>query len=234
MKKTLLLFMLFCIALSSCTKDDNKSNQPTTYRIDNITDQQIGYSAGSVAYLQLSVGYVGPIQENVSLSLSGLPAGVTADTNSHSGIPSYSTVFYLMNDGTAKPGTYTVTLNCKGDKTGNKSYTFKIKVLPPPQCTSTVAGTWAIGTDCLGNTFSDNIEVDPSTYNRIIFSNFADLSLSVYADLDCNTGTFTIPRQGFAGHVYYGNGYFSSGYIQYSYVDSSAAGINSCYVYLRH
>lgn len=233
MKKTLLLFMLFCIALSSCKKDNN-STLPTTYRVDNITDMQLQYYPGSSTYLQYSVNYVGPIQETVTLSLSGLPAGISTDTESHTGVPSFNTTFIITNDGTAKAGTYTVTLNCVGSKTGAKSYTFKLKVLPAPQCTSTVTGTYTNGNDCMGNYFSDNVVVDPAgASNRIYFNNFANLGVRVYADLTCMNNTLTIPRQYIGGHMYRGSGNFYSGYIYYNYYDSSALGYNYCTVSLR-
>lgn len=233
MKKTFLLFMLFCIALSSCKKDNN-STQPTTYRIDNITDIQMQYYPGSSTYLSYTVNYVGPIQETVTLSLSGLPAGITVDTNAHTGIPTFGTNFIITNDGTAKAGTYTITLNCVGSKTGTKSYTFKLKVLPAPQCTSSVTGFYTQGYDCSGARFSDNVSVDPlGTPNRIYFSNFANLGVNVYADLTCLSSSLTIPRQYIGGHMYRGSGSFYPGYIYYNYYDSSAFGYNYCTITLQ-
>jgi len=206
---------------------------PTTYRIDNITDVQLPYYT-SMTYMQYNVTYVGPVQEHVSLSLSGLPAGISTDTDSHAGIPSFTAAFQLMNDGTAKPGNYTITLNCVGDKTGAKSYTFKLKVLPPPQCSSTVVGTWVHNLDCSGFSYSDNVTTDPAGVpNRIIFTNFAGGGAAVYADLNCNTGVLTIPSQTYGSHTFYGNGYFYSGYMSISYTDVSPAGTVSCNITMQ-
>jgi len=230
MRKLILLFAVFCIALSSCTKD-TKSDLPTTYRVDNISDVTISYQRGITTNTSYNVSYVGPIQETVTLSLGGLPAGVTADTNiSHTGVPTFYTSFTLTNDGTAKPGTYTITLNCHGSQTGDKHYTFKLKVLGQPQCTSLITGVWSMNTDCNGTNYTDNISLDPAgVSNRVYFTNFSGLGISVYADIDCNSGYITIPSQTVAGHTYSGNGNYTSSNIGYRFQDVSSSGTTFCF-----
>ncbi|MBA3827929.1 MAG: hypothetical protein H0X33_03245 [Taibaiella sp.] len=235
MKKALLFASLFFIALSSCTKDSNESNAPTTYRVDNITNLVIGYKPTSTTSLNLNVAYVGPIQETVTISLSGLPTGIRLDSNSiTTGIPTFTSQLFLVNDSfNTTPGNYKITLNCTGSQTGIKSYTFMLKVLaapPIPPCVSTVIGAWTNAVNCAGSPFADNIIVDPSGVpNRIVFRNFDGTGNSVYADLDCTNSIMTIPAQTVGGHAYNGGGNFSATTIVIGFSDSSAAGFNTCF-----
>jgi len=230
MKKIILLFTLVYFGLASCTKD-TKSNLPTTYRVDNISDAIVSYQIGASTTLSYSVTYVGPIQETVDLSLTNLPAGITADTiYAHSGIPTFYSYFVLTNDGTAKGGVYPIKLLCHGSKTGDKFYTFNLKVLREPQCTSLVSGAWKNNYDCNGNLYTDSIIVDPAGYsNRVYFTNFNGTGVSIYAELDCNGGYINIPAQTVGGHTYSGNGNFAGTNIGYTFQDVSASGTVNCF-----
>ncbi len=244
MKKTIVLLVLSFVALSACQKSSNNSTHPTTYMVSGITDVTMGGDSSSTLDLAYSVNYVGPIQETVTLSLTGLPPKVIVDTTIQSittGIPSYMAGFHLINTDTMAKGKYTVTLVCKGSITGEKSYTFTIKVLPhsstgvPPgvHCDSSLVGNWDTCLDfcdVTGTIFSNTITVDGTVANRIHFSNFQNYGIDVYADLNCAAGTFTIPRQTFAGGAasIQGTGNFANKLMSYSVTDSSVVGVTPC------
>ncbi|MGN6567627.1 MAG: hypothetical protein ACTHJ0_06730 [Flavipsychrobacter sp.] len=178
-----------------------------------------------------SVLYIGPIQENVDITLSGLPKGISADTtNPHSGVAPFTCYFTLTNDGTAAGGVYPIKVNCHGSKTGDKYYSFNLKVLRAPQCTSMVTGKWTRNFDCNGNAYVDSIIVDPAGFsNRIYFTNFNGQGISIYAELDCNNGFINIPSQTVGGHTYYGSGNFASGNIAYNFSDVTSTSNVSCF-----
>lgn len=245
MKKALFLFTISFVALSACQKTSNSSTHPTTYSVQGITDATIQGDSSSTLDLGYTVNYVGPIQETVTLSLADLPAHIMVDTSwyySHTGIPSFTTGFHLINmipatDSTTK-GKYTVKLVCDGSVTGRKYYTFTLRVLPKtpiviPHCDSPLVGTWD---NCLdfcdvtSTVFTNEITVDGTTMNRIHFSNFQNYGIDVYADLDCSTGSFIIPRQTFAGGAatIYGSGTFADKFMSYNVIDSSAVGVTPC------
>ena len=241
MKKAYLLFVLFIVAISACQKTSNSSTHPTTYTVAGITDVTIGGDSGSSNSVYYSVNYVGPIQETVTLSLANLPAHIVVDTTYSyptTGIPSFTSGFRLVNTDTSTKGKFTVKLMCNGSVTGQKYYTFVLTVLPntyraPSRCDSSLVGNWDTCIDFCDVTstvFSNTITLDATTANRIHFSNFQNYGVDVYADLNCATGTFTIPRQTFAGGsaAIWGSGSFANKFMSYSVTDSSFAGVTPC------
>jgi len=210
MKKALVFLVLFIGVLAACTKSTDSSNHPTTYRVDGITDITLGGDSGSVAYISYNVNYIGPIQETVSLSFEGLPVGVKVDESESvmNGIPTFSASLLLVKtDAMDMKGTYDIKLICNGSKTGKKSYNLKLKILaksatpiPPPvtRCDSAMAGNWDTCFDfCSGSPYMDVITVDGTVANRIHFANFQGYNIQVFADLNCDSATFVIPRQTF-------------------------------------
>jgi hypothetical protein len=234
MKKLSILFLLIFIAFSSCQKTDNSaiSNEPTNYRVQNITDVIMGNgtTGPTMASLQYSVALVGSIQETVSLSLSGLPAGVYIDTANYyrtatTGIPPFSCTITLVNYN-AVAGTYPIKLMCNGTVTGQKYYTFNLVVEPTPPCNASLSKTYYSCINyCLGSTYyTDVVTADASIGTRIHFSNFANSGQSIYADLNCSSGTLTIPAQTVGSATYTGSGrFYTSGYMSINFNNGTSA-----------
>jgi len=231
MKRILTLCSLLFIALFSCTKSDSTdSHLPTMYRIDGIHDLTFDPNLYiSSDTLNLSVVYVGPLQETVTLSFSDLPAGITVDTTHvATGIPSFYTRIILTSDGTAKAGTYQVKLHCNGTQSGAKYYTFNIIIVPAPSCSGALTGSWTNCYNfCAASPYFDSVSAG-AINNRIIFNNFNGKGVSLYADIDCKNSVINIPSQSIAGHTYYGTGGFSGNAISLVFADSSALGYSYC------
>ena len=232
MKKLSFLFLFVFAAFSACQKDNSPiANEPTNYHVQGITDVIMGNgtSGPTTASLSYTVALVGNIQETVSLSLQGLPAGVYRDTASYymtptTGIPTFSASFILVNNGAA-PGTYPIKLMCNGNVTGQKYYTFNLNVLPAPPCNASVVKTYTFCRNYCGTSayYTDVVTADASLGTRIHFSNFANTGIStIYADLDCTTGRITIPYQTIPGDVISGSGTFSTNYMSINYNTSTA------------
>ena len=231
MKRISLLFSLTFFTLLSCTKSDNSSDHlPRTYRIDGINDIVFDPNLYITAdTLSLTINYVGPVQEKVTLGFSDLPAGITVDTTHiTAGIPTFYSRVVFSNDGTAKPGIYEAKLNCNGTQTGAKYYTFNIRIVSVPSCAAVITGSWP---NCYGFCgalpYVDSISAG-TIPNRIVFSNFNGKGISLYADIDCKNAILNIPSQTVSGHTYYGTGGFSGNAMSLIYADSSALGYTYC------
>ncbi len=107
MKKLALLLCIAATTLISCSKDDD-SKPAVDFAIDGIRDVKIDESATSnILPLIISRGTTSN-QEAVTLSTSGLPAGVTATFDPASGTPNFSTILTFSYDYSGTGGTQPV------------------------------------------------------------------------------------------------------------------------------
>jgi hypothetical protein len=215
------IFFIFLLLLTGagCTKTQNNTNnfQTTTppaqpaFEVSGVKDIIFTNWFGVSVTLDLSVIYLDSAQENVSLSLSSLPAGITMDTGwNNNGIPSYTTSLPLFDTSFkgAAPGNYPVTLIATTPSGKQKSYPFTIKVQPV---------TWGfLGkynncfTYCPFDTaYADSVYVDPVIANKIWFANFSNSGNKIYGIISL-PATITIPNQTFGGFTYHGQASFSA------------------------
>ena len=218
MKKTFFLLACSAITIASCTKKDTTTNyygsgQPP-FIIDGISNIVLTNGSTVNAALYLSVQYTDSAQEGVTLSLSALPTGITIDTSwTTYGIPSFNSTltFYDTSAAGATPGTYPMTLTATS-ASSKKIFSFNLKVLAAPPCTSYVVGKYYnCSSSCGSGTFyTDSIYADPSVANKIWFTNFNNTGYSIYGTLSCRTSQLTVPLQTAGGNTYSGNGNFYS------------------------
>ncbi len=225
MRKAYLLFALLCVAFSACRKSTNEN--PTTYIINGLHDVTI--QQGQDDQLDLNVQYTGPIQENVTLAIWGLPAGVTADLNPTTGTPNYNATV-VFTDHYGVPGNYLIKLIAHGSQTGDRTYTFNLHILTPANCG--VLGFYSQGTTGCGNNtnyqYTDNVVNSTAAANRIVFQNFADMPYQVYADINCSNNTLTIPNQLLPNGVQVaGSGTFTSNTMHVDFSQTSTTNITT-------
>lgn len=194
MKKLSFLFAFALLALASCKKNEG-SQQPMTYMVNGITD--ISMFGTDVAGMGLSIEYRGPVQENVALSITGLPENVTAEFSTASGIPTFGTSVAITSQN-AVAGTYPLKLVCKGSATGEKSYDLTLTIKPVP-CTQVVSGSYQTSNTCFPG--STNSFISHLGGNNIMINNLGGMGFSVNATIDCNSSTITIPSQTVGGSV---------------------------------
>jgi len=140
MRRILLIVLLIMIWMSSCTKTKTTTNnysilpvnaQPA-FAINGITDLTFINNFEVVATMPLTVQYLDSTQQNVSLSLSGMPAGITLDTTwIHNGFPTFSTTLSLADtviSGGTVPGKYPLTLTASTPSGEQKTFTFNLTV----------------------------------------------------------------------------------------------------------
>jgi hypothetical protein len=238
MRKAYLLFTLFCIGLASCKP--NRNNKPTTYSVNNVHDIEL--SQGEEYAFELFLNYLGPVQENVTLDIEGLPEGISADFSKTGGIPSFTTEVTLRNN-SADPGVYNVQLITTGSQTGEKAYDFTITVETDPLCGVLGTYTYTAICDPLDSTIvvstsevvtSATVPVQDAV-NPVRFENFGRRGWVVTANINCATGKVEIPLQSVGGGMEVsGTGTFTASGMQVSYtIYSSASPVNCNFTLLR-
>jgi hypothetical protein len=207
MRKAFLLFTLVSFTFASCVKRQN--NKPTTYVVNGVHDVTLMDNTQS---LDLQFLYMGPIQENVTLDVSGLPQGVTKTISVVQGVPTFNTMV-SFSDMSAIPGTYPVQLVCDGTETGEKTYDFNVKVKNQPVCglLTSYNGTSNCGIANFTNDITAVTTVEDANINDIRFSNFGGNGFSANGVANCSDMTIIIPYQSINGNTSIsGQGTFTS------------------------
>lgn len=134
MKNTLLLIALLFIAISSCKKKE-ETPTPTPPVVDT---NLIGYSINglkdidiedSVVSLNLEIKKEATAQENLTTSVIGLPAGITATFEPASGIPTYTTILKFSPDKSTPVGKYPIKVVLSSANGKKKTYEININVI---------------------------------------------------------------------------------------------------------
>ena len=207
-KKSTLLVALLAITIGSCTKK-YETNVPYVppYHLDGITDLTVNADNPS-ASMQIGVTYQNSNQERVTLSLEGMPAGLTYNIINPSGYPSFSS-FISFFDSSAAIGTYTVNLVAKGDKSGKVKFPFTVMVTEIPDCAAGFTGAnFSASNFCTSGSYTEGITL--LSANHVQFTNFEGTGVHLNATFNCTTGDVTIPTQTINGFIYAGSGSFGS------------------------
>jgi len=239
MRNILFILPATGICFLSCQKPDVTVYSGPAYpafTVNGVEDISITNGTSSSYSMSLSVAYTDSAQENVSLSLSALPPGISIDTSyALSGIPSFSTEI-IFEDTTlfgATPGTYPMTLTVAGSRSGTKTYNFNIKISPAPYYTSALVGGYDNSQDnCRANLYVDSVYNDASIINKIWFTNFGGYGILVYGAVN-SSHTVTIPSQTVGGYTVSGSGVADgispSYFIQFNYAQIIYNGVaNNC------
>jgi hypothetical protein len=222
--KNIFLFIFFLSPVAFSCQKATKTNglTQTYYTINGINDIAIqATDSFSSSSLSLSLSYMGPSQETVSLSVDSLPNGIHISRNNlidATGIPPFSAVLTFL-DTMAAPGSYPVVLVSTGTISGRRTYRFNITILPPQNCYTMLTGSFSnCNSTGSAGIYQDAITVDTSSTSSVIyFHNFGNTGHTIYADLNCANGTFQIPFQSFPEGKYTGNGNFNSTSVNLSY-----------------
>jgi hypothetical protein len=108
----LLLILILPLLIFSCSKSsDDNNNSPGNGNpliINGVHD--VAFDVDGNAGLQLSVQLLAAKLEPVTLSITGLPSGLTADIQPTSGTPPFTTAVAFTRDTSLAPGTYPIKL----------------------------------------------------------------------------------------------------------------------------
>jgi len=244
MRKILLCMPVIGICFLSCQKPDVTVYTGPTYpafTVNGVEDIHLSNGSTSAYGMALTITYTDSAQENVSLSISTLPPGISIDTAlPMAGIPTFSTQIVFQDTGLfgATPGTYPMTLTAVGSRSGTKTYTFNLKILAAPSYTANVVGGFDNSMDqCRANTYADSVYNDASIVNKIWFTNFGGYGILVYGSVNAGAN-ITIPSQTVGGYTVSGSG-FASGtspgnYIQLNTQITHNSVTTSCQINDQH
>jgi hypothetical protein len=231
--KPYVLPLIAIIGLSACSKHSNSN--AINYTVNALTDVTVAQYSDTTLIVPVGVAFVSGTQEQVTLTPTNLPSGVTVSPVSISGTPSYGNSFYFtISKNTV--GTYPVTIVATAAATANKTYTFNIIVTPSSNCTPEITGTnWKYSTKCTSAPLFDTgfgyISVDP--YYGTTSASVVDIrTISVttggnyefLAGLICDSSTLVL--EGVGGQS--GTGTFSSNRVVETYTVSTGSGTNTC------
>jgi hypothetical protein len=137
MKKLLTLLLLAGLALPGCKKDSPTVTFPKEepkpevdsnamqYAITGLTDVSLGWKDSKI--LPLGFAYTKGNQEAITLSITGLPDGVTGEFDVVKGTPTFTSLLTLKSD-VMKDGNYPLQIVAKTDKDSIKKFNFNLKV----------------------------------------------------------------------------------------------------------
>lgn len=263
MKKGILfiLFLGLLAAGSSCRKRNSSAvvpnydsnavgnngnngnyNDPNkfSYGINGIRSVLVQRGGDDVVSLQLSrlTGY----PEMVTLLVRGLPQGVSASFSQYQGVPSANSSFYtnltFHASTTADTGTFVVQLLSKSATTDTMRNTFTLTVTATGECSVSVQGNYHDSTACNNTTLyqtTSSVALNSIALHRVDIYNFAGMGYKALAQLDCATGTITVPLQTFPnGITVQGTGTFSATLMDIQYTQTTAANVTSnCEVVMK-
>ena len=208
-----LMALLFC----SCNKKTANNNyvnndQMAAYSVIGLKQVVINTDLNAI-YLPLTIAYNDYGQPRVQLSVTGLPPGITINSDfATSGYPTFSTTLVFYDTGFLSPaniGDYTAVLNVQNDSGETRAFPFDITVNRPDTCAGRYAGAYPASMDATASIhYADSIFMDTSVTNRIWFTNFAGTGKAVMGMItNCKV---SIPSQTVGGMLFSGGGKLSA------------------------
>lgn len=252
MKKILSLSFIALLVIAACKKDDTPQTIPNPtpapvvdsnamqYVINGLTDVSLGWSEEKM--IPLSFAYVKGNQEMISVSINGLPAGVTAEFDVAKGTPSFATILKLKTN-VSKDGNYPLQVVCKTDKDSVKKFDFNLKVLTT-DCRDYAAGLMACTNQCSstqGDVLVEKGDVNSWQVNvkNLVVQNTGGTKLvfsSLPFKVNCDNKTLELPYTSYVDknnnfHLLSGNGTYTNetNTITISYHDGATGVVtNTC------
>lgn len=212
--------LVIAVGFSACKKEQpSTNNEPkTNFTINGVSNLTI--PANFSDSLFLNILHVGGDQENVKLTLTGLPDKVTHKFSADAGTPTFSSRLIITGD-YATIGTYPLKLTATSTSGVVKNVDFDLIVAKAIDCAGDMAGSYPFAVQCAGgspNTGNAVVIKEPGTTNEIQIQGVMDFP--VKAILDCAAKTITIPSYTDYGTSYYitinGSGTFLDNYMKFN------------------
>lgn len=233
----LLLAVWLSIAIISCSKkDDNQLQQAyidnANFAISMPTEFSVEKGKAVLVNVVIAEGTNGTAQEEVSISVSGLPPGITYTVSPLKGTPTYNAQIMFHTSASVDEGVYNIKVLGSTPSGATKVVDAKLTVLPVENCAAARAGLYNVLDACTTGTYNYMSQVTTVTGNAdvVYINNFADLgtSISVMVTLDCADNTLTIPSQTLGLFTISGSGTFTNNQITLNYTVASASQNESC------
>lgn len=213
---TLLSLVCAGTIIASCNKP---APPPISFSITGFKDVALAENGSEI--VPVKVILEGGTNEQVTLSVEGLPTGVSAYFTVETNKPDFTSNLYLKDD-SSKGGNYTVTLKGTSGEGVVKEYPFLLTTLDKT-CAKKTSGFYN-GTTTRrtgnGDVFTNyNFWLDPVNADRLLFKVNND---TVHMILNCNKNQLTIPRQDVGSYKIQGYGFIDQNYtiIDFYYLES--------------
>lgn len=179
------------------------------YSISGVKD--VSLSENGSETIPLDIKLLTSNAEQVTLSVAGLPTGVSASFNLTTGEPPFKSNLYIKDD-SSTGGSYDITLNAKSATGIAHDYSFKLNTLPKT-CAAKLSGLYTgtnICKDGNGQGFNTiEFKQDDEDKDKMYF--LWNKSL-LYIIINCNKNLVTLPLQTFEDRKIQGSGYVDQNY----------------------
>jgi hypothetical protein len=185
--KPYLLLLICCFALS-CSKDESSKND---YRINGVSD--VNTRQDTSINIGLAIVQETGAQEQVTLSITGLPDKVTPTFSSEKGTPDFASILTLKIGYAATVGTHAVKIKGVSASGVTKEYPFNLKIDAVGDCKEKLVGSYIKDpTDCNGNFGTTDATIKLTGGNKIEIGNFPGYGEKATATVDCESKKFTL------------------------------------------
>jgi hypothetical protein len=122
-RKTLFAFLTLSLFFAACKKADN--TPPVQFVINGVHDLNLD----NAYFLDLSVSQTSGAQERVTITVTGLPPGITAEVDPVAGTPNFNAMISFSKSNNAVGGTYPIKI-VGTSASFTKSYDLNLTVPP--------------------------------------------------------------------------------------------------------
>ncbi|MBW7914407.1 MAG: hypothetical protein H3C54_12115 [Taibaiella sp.] len=190
----------------SCGKDQG----PTTeFSINGLSDIDLPESSSMV--VDVTIEQESPVAEQVTLSVSGAPEGLTVNFNRATDKPTFTAKLYIKDDST-EGGVYPITVKARSAKGVEHATTINVTT-HDKTCIAKAVGYYrgtSICQDGSGLIFNNmQFHPDPDDPTKLVFL-WQDAV--IYAIVNCNKNRLTIPLQSTGNYTIMGEGYLDKNY----------------------
>lgn len=174
-------YVLLLFVLAACGKD-NDSTPGNQFIINGVHDVSMDSTGGNI--MPVGVALTSGVQEQVTLSVTGLPLGITADIKPANGTPAFGSVITFNRAGTVTGGTYPLKL-VGTSASYTKSYDFSLVV---SKNVFEMIGIDDVATDALNNMLTVTVQHKAGVAEPVTLS-VSGLPAGVAADIRPVSGT---------------------------------------------
>ncbi len=215
---------ILCIAVLTLSASCKKPTPPPIrFSITGSTDVVLPENGSQT--IPLKVIHESGSNEQVTLSVEGLPTGVSVSFTTETSKPEFATTLYLKDD-SSKGGIHPVTLRGRSSTGVIMDYPFSLTTLDKT-CAKKASGLYNGSTtrrNGSGDVFTNYLfSEDTADINRLLFT---VNNRTVYMVLNCNKNLLTIPLQDVGSFKIQGQGYIDQNYsvIDFYYLEKHNSG----------
>lgn len=219
-KSGITILIAFALTICSCTKVTKSKVDHTVTGIENVILPENGSER-----LNLSINTESKRSEQISLSISGLPEGITANFNNTTGQPPFDTELYMRDD-SSKAGSYDVEIISSGVSGTVHNHKFTLTTVEKT-CAKKIAGKFRSTTFCRVNRGQVlglvDIYVDPNNLSQL---NFKWNNETMVLIVNCGTSEIILPSQKLDNYTISGTGKVDQNYsvINFDYIEEHPSG----------